>query len=263
MEKDYENPVLNKILGLFQTYQKTGQCSRLVLETMGGALFANLSVQCPTWPASPGRTSSSTQRKRSRRITPSRRKRNQARREEWLARKNSKSKDTSNSDVGSNVIEKKQDEVEENNCDEPILTETSEEEVALNNPRQIICVMKEALENTNSQDEEVIEQIDGNIESVPVTYDLTISAMTDLDAFCSIEENLCSAEDSPRIPFISDIPSEEETDENNPGNTLFTMEIKVENERNFLAKVEKTFRNWEPLWYGKPRGTLVRFKKRI
>ena len=84
--------------------------------------------------------------------------------------------------------------------------------------------------------------------------------VTDLDAFCSIEENLCSAEDSPRI---SDIPSKEETDENNAGNTLFTMEIKVENDRNFLAKVEKTFHNWNPLWYGKPPGTLVTFKKRI
>ena len=60
--------------------------------------------------------------------------------------------------------------------------------------------------------------------------------VTDLDAFCSIEENLCSAEDSPRI---SDIPSKEETDENNAGNTLFTMEIKVENDKEFLAKVEK------------------------
>ena len=56
MEKVYNNSVLNKILGLFQTYQKTGQCSRLVLETMGKALTANLSVQCPI---SPGWTSSS------------------------------------------------------------------------------------------------------------------------------------------------------------------------------------------------------------
>ena len=58
MEIVNDNFVMNRILGLFQTYQKTGLCSRLVLETMGGALTANLSVQCPT---SPGWTTSSTE----------------------------------------------------------------------------------------------------------------------------------------------------------------------------------------------------------
>ena len=82
-----------------------------------------------------------------------------------------------------------------------------------------------------------------------MSYDLTISAASAFDAFLNIEENLCSKEDSPRIPFISKVPSKELRDENNKDRTLFTLEIQVENEKNFLAKVENTFHKWDPLWY--------------
>ena len=240
MENVQDHFVFNKIFGLFQTYQKTGQCSRLVLETMGGALFANLSVQCPTRPTSPGWNSSSAKTKRSRRITPSRMRRNKARHEKWLARKISENQDS---------LEKKKDDVEdipdkEKNPEEPIFAEPSKNDISTENPRQLVCLLKKAAENLDGK-EEVIEQIDGNIEST-VAYDLTISAVNLFDAFCSIEENLCSAEDSPKIPFISEIPSKEEVDINNAENTLFTLEVKFDNEKKFLARVEETFRNWDP-----------------
>ena len=51
-------------------------------------------------------------------------------------------------------------------------------------------------------------------------------------------------------------------DEDNGDNMLFTMEIKIENDSKFLAKVEKTFHNWDPLYFGRPRGILVNFVKR-
>ena len=54
-------------------------------------------------------------------------------------------------------------------CDEPILagSETSKDEVIIENPRQIFCVVKEAVENPGShKQEDMIEQIDGNIESI-------------------------------------------------------------------------------------------------
>ena len=109
--------------------------------------------------------------------------------------------------------------------------------------------------------EDIIEQFDGNAEST-VTFDLTISALTLTDAFNSIEENLCSKEDSPKIPFISDVPSKEVRDEDKEDNTLFTLEVRFDNEKKFLAKVERIFHNWDPLWFGKPRGILSKFVKR-
>ena len=124
MEIVNDNFVMNKILGLFQTYQKTGICSRLILETMGGALTANLSVQCPT-STSPGWTSSS-QTKPSRRITPSRRKRNQARREEWLTRKFFKKKDTLDAGVKNNGKDVNEDKKK---CENPTGSETSKNKV--------------------------------------------------------------------------------------------------------------------------------------
>ena len=118
MEAVRNNSSLNKILDLFQTYQKNGQCSRLVLETMGGALTAHLSVQWPN-PSSPGWTSRSdtteTKPARPRRITPSRRRRNQARREQWSARKNSKRQD--------NLISKDEEKKQE----DPISTDIESE----------------------------------------------------------------------------------------------------------------------------------------
>ena len=46
---------------------------------------------------------------------------------------------------------------------------------------------------------------DGNIE-LTVNFDLTISALSFLDAFGSIEENLCNDEDESKI-LISNVPS--------------------------------------------------------
>ena len=82
------------------------------------------------------------------------------------------------------------------------------------------------------------------------------------DAFNSIEENLCTEEDNPKTPFISDVPNKEVRDEDNVDNTCFTLEVRFDNEKKFLARVEETFRNWDPLWFGKPRGILKLFVKR-
>ena len=130
----------------------------------------------------------------------------------------------------------------------------------MDNPRQIICLVEESLMDKEVP-EDVIEQIDGNAEAT-VTFDLTISALTLTDAFNSIEENLCTEEDNPKIPFISDVPSKEVRDEDNVDNTCFTLEVRFDNEKKFLARVEETFRNWDPLWFGKPRGILKLFVKR-
>ena len=146
----------------------------------------------------------------------------------------------------------------------PISTENEGSEVrnVAENPRQLICAVKSIVTARDSEDrDDAIEQIDGNIEST-VTYDLTISAANEHEAFCSIEENLCRGDDGDKIPFISEVPSKEVKDEDNNENMLFTMEIKIENDSKFLAKVEKTFRNWDPLYFGRPRGILVKFVKR-
>ena len=62
--------------------------------------------------------------------------------------------------------------------------------------------LDDTIDSVNDNDE--IEEIDGNIETT-VSYDLTISAERFMDAFSSIEENLCNVEDSKKIPFISEI----------------------------------------------------------
>ena len=214
METVSDNNELNKILDLFQTYQKNGQCSRLVLETMGGAVTAHLSVQWPNT-SSPGWTSrtetTETKPTRPRRITPSRRRRNQARREQWLARKTSKSQD--------NLTDRDTEKKEEN----PISTENLSIEVknVAENPRQLICEVQ-SIETV--REDNVIEQIDGNTEST-VTYDLMISAASDHEAFCSIEENLCRGDDGDKVPFISEVPSKSVKDDDNDENMVFTMEI--------------------------------------
>ena len=69
---------------------------------------------------------------------------------------------------------------EEQKKDQPILTEKEDSEnvVILNNPRQIICLVEESVIDKDDL-EDVIEQIDGNTESI-VTYDQTISAETSI-----------------------------------------------------------------------------------
>ena len=171
-----------------------------------------------------------------------------ARREKWLARKTSKSQD--------NLTDMDEEKKEEN----PISTENESIEVrnVAENPRQLICGVQSI---ATAREDGVIEQIDGNTES-KVTYDLMISAASDHEAFCSIEQNLCRGDDGDKVPFISEFPSKAVKDDDNDENMVFTMEIKIDNDLQFVAKVEKTFCNWDPLYFGKPRGNLVKFEKR-
>ena len=182
-----DSSMLNNVLELFQTYKKTGICSKLVLETMGGALTADLSVQFPTspgWSSSSG-TTRRTETKRSRRSTPSRRKRNQARRELWLAKKMAKNHE--------DILDNDNVEEKEEKHDEPV-TESSDGGATSEHPRQIIYVMEESGDVANDDQDNVIEQIDGNAESETIaSYDLTISALDADDAYLNIEENLLTA----------------------------------------------------------------------
>ena len=61
------------------------------------------------------------------------------------------------------------------------------------------------------------------------TFDLTISAVQLLDAYCSMEDNLCYGDFDKKVLDIGDVPSSE-VKEANSENTFFTFEIKVENE---------------------------------
>ena len=122
-------------------------------------------------------------------------------------------------------------------------------------------------DNKNSDD--VIEEIDGGIETsvtiedeTTITFDLTISAHQLVDAYCSIEDNLChSQEDNEKIPFISEIPSSE-VRELDGENILFTLEVQIKNEEMFLKKVLSRFDTWDPLYFEKPRGKLVKVIRR-
>ena len=116
-------------------------------------------------------------------------------------------------------------------------------------------------ENDDSIDE-VEKKDDENFDESILTFDLTISAVTFLDAFGSIEENLCADKDESKILFISEAPSKAARDERNEGNTLYTLEIRVVKDKTFLAKLEMKFHNWKPLWHGEPRGILCKFLKR-
>ena len=81
--------------------------------------------------------------------------------------------------------------------------------------------------------------IDGQkISSEPtITFDLTISSFKVLDAFGSIEENLCrTEEDFYNVPFISEKPSKEVFDQNSE-NYHFTFEVQIKNDETFLKKV--------------------------
>ena len=111
-----------------------------------------------------------------------------------------------------------------------------------------------------------IDQIDGEAAAESsestVTFDLTISASDVDDAFCSIEENLCRGVGSAeKVPFISEEASSEVM-ELNSDNVLYTLEVQVINEKNFLEKVLNQFDSWDPLYYGKPRGKLVKVQRR-
>ena len=110
-----------------------------------------------------------------------------------------------------------------------------------------------------------IDQIDGQTESSEstITFDLTISACQVEDAFRSFEENLCRGVGSDeKVPFISEVPSSE-VRELNSDNVLYTLEVQVINEEKFLEKVSNQFESWDPLYYGKPRGKLVKAMRRM
>ena len=103
------------------------------------------------------------------------------------------------------------------------------------NPNKTI----EQLDGVNELDkDESVDELerkdDGNIE-LTVNFDLTISALSFLDAFGSIEENLCNDEDESKI-LISNVPSRAVIDEKNEGNTLYTLEIKSCQRKDFFGK---------------------------
>ena len=109
-----------------------------------------------------------------------------------------------------------------------------------------------------------IDQIDGQTESAEptLTFDLTISAVNHVDAYCSMEDNLCYGDEvDEKVLDIGDKQSSE-VREVNTGNTLYTFPIKVVNEETFLQKLYERFNSWDPLYFGKPRGKLMNFKQR-
>ena len=55
----------------------------------------------------------------------------------------------------------------------------------------------------------MIEQIDGQIESSLISFDLTISATNIVDAYCSMEDNLCYGDIDEKVHTIGDAPSSE------------------------------------------------------
>ena len=261
MKSVVENPVLSQVFGLFQDYQKNGQFSRLFLETRGGSLTAHLSVDCsPLWSPWTERTRTAETTK-PRRTTPSRRKRNFARREQWIAKKQSKTLNQDNP-----ILEKPLDTEVVN---KPVSSSESSVKpkdlkiLSDDQSRKLVESVKGA--DVKKQKIGVIDQIDGQTDSPTVTFDLTISAVEVLDAFLSIEDNLCGGLENAieKVPFISEEPSIEERDTNSDNNTLFTLEVQVINEETFLEKVRKIFDSWEPLYWGKPRRKLVKVLQRI
>ena len=97
---------------------------------------------------------------------------------------------------------------------------------------------------------------------IDTIYDLTISSVTFHDSYCSIEENLCTDGNDVMIESISEDASKEEADPNEDGNTLFTIEIRVKSNAEFIDRIEKIFKAWRTTWFGKPRGKLTHFKKK-
>merc|ERR1719319_734924 len=68
-------------------------------------------------------------------------------------------------------------------------------------------------------------------------YDLTISSATIDNAFCSIEENLCTRGNDVMIELISEEASKKESDPDIDGNILFTVEIKVKSNAEFIEQM--------------------------
>ena len=129
------------------------------------------------------------------------------------------------------------------------------------NPTQIEQVYGVIKEDKDDDEDDLI---DGQkISSEPtITFDLTISSFKVLDAFGSIEENLCrTEEDFYNVPFISEKPSKEVCNPNSD-NHHFTIEVQIKNDETFLKKVLACFESWRPLFCGEPRGKLIDVKRR-
>ena len=92
--------------------------------------------------------------------------------------------------------------------------------------------------------------------------DLTISPETFDNAFCSIEENLCTRGNDVMIESVSEEAFKEEADPEVDGNTLFSKEIKVKSNTEFIEQIEKIFEAWRPTCMANPRGKLACFKKK-
>ena len=53
-----------------------------------------------------------------------------------------------------------------------------------------------------------------------------------------------------------------EVRDTNSDETLFTLEVQVVNDETFLETVREIFESWDPLYWGKARGKLVKIVKR-
>ena len=154
-----DNPVLSKVFGLFCDYQKCGQFSHLLLETRGGDSTAHLSVQCSAPWMERTRT---TETSKPRRITPSRRRRNQARHEEWLAKRQAKTPDSfENVNQDEESILEKTKMVEKS---QETATKAKDLKIlAGNKSTQLVESVKGSVIQANNP-ENMIEQIDGQTE---------------------------------------------------------------------------------------------------
>ena len=121
-EPNEDNTTLNWVFGLFQDFRRERQWAKLHLETtVTGILTVNLSVQC-----SPATATTGGGKDLPRRKTPSRLRRNAARREAWIKRR-------SRGDPSPSCVEPAETGVAsdnmdtDNNKDQSIVTETGVE----------------------------------------------------------------------------------------------------------------------------------------
>ena len=114
-----EKATLDRVLDFFKELRKNSEWAQLHLETtVTGDLAVNLSVRCPAAVSSSGagmprtgggRTSSRT---RTTRISPSRARRNQRRRQEFLLRKNSAEKPEERNSTANDEVQPERIETE-------------------------------------------------------------------------------------------------------------------------------------------------------
>ena len=66
-------------------------------------------------------------------------------------------------------------------------------------------------------------------------------------SYCSIEDHFLTGDDHLKVPFISEKPSSEVSDLESD-NTLFTLEVQVDNDELFLNRVYQIFDSWDPYY---------------